>query len=137
MRVALAKAVDWTEINDKLYYDTRTTATSFAPPTVAGGGEDVCGDDCTYDPAAAKALLEKAGGIPGNKVQVAGLANSENEAAKAECNMIQKNLGVECDRQDLRGLRLDARRVQQARRRTTRASSSASAGVRTTRPWRT
>ena len=71
VRVALAKAVDWTEINDKLYYDTRTVATSFAPPTVAGGGTDVCGDDCTFDPAAAKAMLEKAGGIPGNKVEIA------------------------------------------------------------------
>ena len=96
VRVALAKAVDWTEINDKLYYGTRTAATSFAPPTVTGGGTDVCGDDCTFDPAAAKALLEKAGGIPGNKVEIGGLANSQNETAKAECNMIQANLGVEC-----------------------------------------
>jgi oligopeptide transport system substrate-binding protein len=96
VRVALAKAVDWTEISDKLYYGTRTPAQSFAPATIPGGGEDVCGDECTYDPAAAKALLEKAGGIPGNKVQISGLANSANEAAKAECNMIQKNLGVEC-----------------------------------------
>jgi oligopeptide transport system substrate-binding protein len=97
VRVALAKAVDWTEISKKVYFDTRTTATSFGPPTVAGGGLDVCGDDCTYDPAAAKALLEKAGGIPGNKVQVSGLANSENLGPKAECNFIQESLGVECE----------------------------------------
>ena len=97
VRVALAKAVNWDEINEKLYYGTRTTATSFGPPSVAGGGEDVCGDDCTYDPAAAKALLEKAGGIPGNKVQVTGLASSENLMPKAECNFIQESLGVECE----------------------------------------
>jgi len=96
VRVALAKAVDWAEINDKLYYNTRTVATAFGPPTVDGGGTDVCGDDCTFDPAAAKALLEGAGGIPGNKVEIGGLSNSENAAAKAECNMIQKNLGIEC-----------------------------------------
>lgn len=96
VRVALAKAVDWAEINKKLYYDTRTVATSFGPPSVPGGGTDICGADCTYDAAAAKSMLEAAGGLPGNKVQVAGLANSPNEAPKAECNMIQKNLGVEC-----------------------------------------
>jgi oligopeptide transport system substrate-binding protein len=96
VRVALAKAVDWAEINDKLYFGTRTVATAFAPPTVEGGGTDACGDDCTFDPAAAKALLDAAGGIPGNKVEIGGLANSENAAAKAECNMIQKNLGVTC-----------------------------------------
>lgn len=97
VRVALAKAVDWAQISKTLYNDTRSAAKSFAPPTVNGGGTDVCGDDCVYDPAAAKALLEAAGGIPGNKVQVTGLANSENLAPKAECNMIQQNLGVECE----------------------------------------
>lgn len=96
VRVALAKAVDWAEISKKLYFDTRTAATSFAPSSIPGGGLDVCGDDCKFDAAAAKAMLEKAGGIPGNKVQVTGLSNSPNEAPKAECNMIQKNLGVKC-----------------------------------------
>ena len=96
VRVALAKAVDWAEINEKLYYNTRTVATAFGPPTVAGGGTDACGDDCTFDAEAAKALLDEAGGIPGDKVEIGGLSNSENAAAKAECNMIQKNLGIEC-----------------------------------------
>ena len=96
VRVALAKAVDWAEINEKLYYNTRTVATAFGPPTVAGGGTDACGEDCTFDAEAAKALLDEAGGIPGDKVEIGGLSNSENAAAKAECNMIQKNLGIEC-----------------------------------------
>lgn len=96
VRVALAKAVDWAEISKKLYFDTRSAATSFAPPTVPGGGTDICGDDCKFDPVSAKAMLEKAGGLPGGKVQVTGLSNSPNEAPKAECNMIQKNLGVKC-----------------------------------------
>lgn len=97
VRVALAKAVNWDEISQKIYYGTRVPATSFAPTTIPGGGLDVCGDDCKYDPAAAKALLEKAGGIPGNKVSITGLANSDNLAPKAECNMIQTNLGVPCE----------------------------------------
>ncbi len=96
VRVALAKAVDWAQISDKVYFNTRTVAKSFAPASVPGGGLDVCGEDCTYDPAAAKALLEKAGGLPGNKVQVVGLANSPNLGPTAQCNMIQESLGVEC-----------------------------------------
>ncbi len=117
VRVALAKAVDWDEINEKLYFGTRTAAKSFAPPTVHGGGQDVCGADCTFDPAAAKAMLEAAGGLPGNKVSIGGLANSENLAPKAECNMIQANLGVECEVRIFESFGAAARRVQQARRR--------------------
>ena len=97
VRVALAKAVDWAEISNKVYFDTRVAATSFAPSTIPGGGGDVCGDDCTYDPAAAKALLEKAGGIPGDKVAIGGLSNSENLGPKAECNFIQQSLGITCE----------------------------------------
>lgn len=96
VRVALAKAVDWNEINSKLYYGTRTVAGSFGPPTVPGGGTDICGSDCTFDAAGAKALLEKAGGIPGNKVEIASSKDQSQTAAEAECNQIQKNLGVEC-----------------------------------------
>ena len=116
VRVALAKAVNWAEINEKLYYGTRTTATAFGPPTVAGGGEDVCGDDCTYDPAAAKALLEKAGGIPGNKVQVDRLGQQREPGGQGRVQLDPGEPGCGVRGEDLRGLRLDARRVRQARR---------------------
>ncbi len=97
VRVALAKAVDWNEIGEKVHFGTRSVATSFAPPSVPGGGLDVCGDDCTYDPVAAKALLDDAGGIPGNKVFIGGVAESDNLLQKAECNFIQESLGVTCE----------------------------------------
>jgi oligopeptide transport system substrate-binding protein len=97
VRVALAKAVDWNQINDKVYFNTRTAATAFGPPSVPGGGQDACGDDCVYDPAAAKALLEGAGGIPGDKILIGGLSTSENLGPKAECNFIQESLGIACE----------------------------------------
>jgi oligopeptide transport system substrate-binding protein len=97
VRVALAKAVNWDEINQKLYFGTRTVATSFGPPTVDGGGNDLCGADCTFDPAAAKSMLEAAGGIPGGKVRLAGVAHSENLTPIAQCTMIRTNLGVPCE----------------------------------------
>lgn len=96
VRVALAKSIDMKTILDKLLFNTQQVATSFAPSTIPGGGTDACGTDCTYDPAAAKSMLDAAGGIPGGAVQIAALQGSPNTVAKAECDQIQKNLGVAC-----------------------------------------
>ena len=96
VRQAIAKAINMDQINEKLLFNTQTKATAFAPSTIPGGGTDACGDSCVYDPAAAKALLDSVGGIPGNKVQIAALQGSPNTVAKAECDQIQTNLGVNC-----------------------------------------
>ncbi len=96
VRQAIAMAIDQKSITEKLLYNTQTPATAFAPATIAGGGTDACGASCVFDPAAAKAMLDAAGGVPGNKIQIAALQGSPNTVAKAECDMIQANLGVEC-----------------------------------------
>ena len=96
VRQAIAMSIDNATIDQKVYFGTRTPADSFAPSTIPGGGTDVCGTACKFDPAAAKALLASAGGIPGNKVQIAALQGSANTALKATCDMIQANLGVAC-----------------------------------------
>lgn len=96
VRVAIAKSIDQGAIIEKLLFNTQQVATAFAPSTIPGGGTDACGDACVFDPAAAKALLDGAGGIPGNKVKIAALQGSPNTVAKAMCDQIQKNLGVEC-----------------------------------------
>ncbi len=97
VRIAIAKAINTEEINQKLYFGTRQAGTSFAPSTIAGGGTDICGDNCVFDAAAAKALLDKAGGLPsGSKVHVTKLANETGDVQTAICNQIQANLGVEC-----------------------------------------
>jgi oligopeptide transport system substrate-binding protein len=96
VRQAIAMSIDQKSITEKLLYGTQTPATAFAPSTIPGGGTDACGESCTFDPAKAKELLAAAGGVPGNKVQIAALQGSPNTVAKAECDMIQANLGVEC-----------------------------------------
>ncbi len=97
VRIAIAKAINTEEINQKLYYGTRQAGQSFAPSTIAGGGTDICGDNCVFDAAAAKSLLDKAGGLPsGSKVHVTKLANETGDVQTAICNQIQANLGVEC-----------------------------------------
>lgn len=97
VRVGIAKSINWDEINEKLYYGTRERATSFAPSTMPGGGTDACGDKCTFDPAAAKKLIEDAGGVPGNTVRMSQLANDTGDIEKAICNQIQTNTGVKCE----------------------------------------
>ena len=96
VRIAIRKAINYQDIVDKLDYGTATVATSFAPSTIPGGGTDVCGDNCVFDAAKAKQLLQQGGGIPGNAVQIARTQGGDNSVAKAVCNQIQTNLGVSC-----------------------------------------
>lgn len=96
VRLAVARSINTAEINTKLYYDTRQVGTSFAPSTIAGGGTDLCGEGCQFDAAAAKQLLDGAGGLPGGEVHISQLANETGDVQKAMCNQIQANLGVKC-----------------------------------------
>ena len=96
VRVAIAKSIDQATIIEKLLFGTQQIATAFAPATIPGGGTDACGEDCVFDPVAAKELLDNAGGIPGNAVKIAAIQGSPNTVGEAICDQIQKNLGVEC-----------------------------------------
>lgn len=96
VRVGLAKAINWAEVSDKIYVGTRPPATSFAPATIPGGGEDVCGDRCVFDAEQAKKLIDGAGGVPGGEVRIPQLANESGDVQKAVCNQIQSNTGVVC-----------------------------------------
>lgn len=96
VRKAIAMSIDEAAINEKLLYNTQTPATAFAPSTIPGGGTDPCGEACTYDPVKAKQMFDAAGGVPGNKIEFAGLQGSPNTVLKATCDQIQKNLGVTC-----------------------------------------
>ena len=96
VRIGLAKSINWDEINEKIYYGTRTTANSFAPSTIPGGGTDICGDSCVFDAAKAKELIDGAGGVPGNEVKIPQLGNETGDVQKAICNQIQTNTGVKC-----------------------------------------
>jgi oligopeptide transport system substrate-binding protein len=96
VRIAISKAINWGEINEKIWFDTRSTATSFAPKTIPGGGTDLCGEKCVFDAEAAKSLLDGAGGLPGGKVEIGVIASDSKDTQTAACNQIQTNLGVEC-----------------------------------------
>ena len=60
-RAALSRAIDRKQICDTLYYSTRTPASDFTSPSIAGWKEDVPGNEVLqFDEAEAKSLWEKA-----------------------------------------------------------------------------
>jgi oligopeptide transport system substrate-binding protein len=64
---------------------------------VQGYSEDICGEVCTYDPEKAKALLEEAGGLPGNTMTIGYNADGGHKGwVDAVCNDIKNNLGIDC-----------------------------------------
>ena len=58
-------AIDRKTIIDKVLNGTRIPATGWVSPVVDGYKAGACGEFCVYDPTAAKALFEKAGGYNG------------------------------------------------------------------------
>ncbi|MQB02231.1 MAG: ABC transporter substrate-binding protein, partial [Actinobacteria bacterium] len=64
LRQAISKAIDRQAITDTVKPD-ETPAFSVVGPVVQGARENPCGDNCEYDPEAARDLLEEAGGWEG------------------------------------------------------------------------
>ena len=63
-RAALSRAINRKQICDTLYYSTRTPASDFTSPSIAGWKEDVPGNEVLqFDEAEAKSLWEKAEAI--------------------------------------------------------------------------
>ena len=97
IRRAISMGFDRKEITDKIFQGAYTPATSWVSPVVQGYRDDTCKQYCKYDPAAAKALWTKAGGVPGNKLVL--YYNSDGghkEWVDAVCNQLKANLGVDC-----------------------------------------
>ncbi|HEY9293600.1 MAG TPA: ABC transporter substrate-binding protein [Microlunatus sp.] len=70
-------------------------ATSFIQSGLDGARKDSCGAACTYDPAAAKAALQKAGGFDGPlKLYYSTDASTGQVYAEALGNMLRQNLGI-------------------------------------------
>jgi oligopeptide transport system substrate-binding protein len=95
VRRAISMAVNRQEITDQIFLGAQTPATGFVSPAVAGFRENTCGDNCKYDPAAAKTLYDAAKGP--KKITVTYNADGGHKAwVDAMCNQINKSLGVEC-----------------------------------------
>lgn len=95
VRQAISMAIDRTTINDKVYGGLNTPATAWTPSIMPGNPDGVCGEYCEYDPQAAKALLEEAGGFDGQlTLNFPGGAGHE-DLYNAVANYLKQNLGID------------------------------------------
>ncbi|MFV0525130.1 MAG: ABC transporter substrate-binding protein [Acidimicrobiales bacterium] len=96
IRKALAMAIDRDTIAEQIFSGGRAPADRFVPPLAPGAGE-ACGN-LTYDPDAAKAMFDAAGGIPGGKVTIYFNSGGGHEQwVQAVANGWQQTFGIESE----------------------------------------
>jgi oligopeptide transport system substrate-binding protein len=95
VRKAFSMAIDREAIIEAIYFNTYVPADDMASPTVQGYREGACGDACTFDPEAAKALLDGAGGFDGEVSIWFNNDGGHEQWIEAVSNMWRQNLGIE------------------------------------------
>ncbi len=96
VRKALSMAIDRQGIIDALMPGQRVPADSWVVPDGVPGGEPGTCEWCSFDPDAAKAALDAAGGWPDGETLTIHLGQDETEEAlfKAVGDSIQETLGI-------------------------------------------
>jgi ABC-type transport system substrate-binding protein len=95
VRKAFSMAIDREAIIEAIFFNTLVPADDFASPVVQGYREGACGEACTYDPEAAKALLDGAGGFDGTLTIWFNNDGSHEQWIEAVANQWRQNLGIE------------------------------------------
>ncbi|WP_406002804.1 ABC transporter substrate-binding protein [Streptomyces sp. NBC_00829] len=93
LRRALSMAIDRAAVNKAIYGGLYTPATSLTPSSEVGAKTGIC-DACRFDPAAAKQLLQEAGGWSGTMVITYPGGLGLDELYKAIANQLRQNLGI-------------------------------------------
>ncbi|WP_392508261.1 ABC transporter substrate-binding protein [Naumannella halotolerans] len=97
LRQALSMAVDRETINQQLWDGARPPLDSWAPSSLPDSPTGVCGEFCTYDAAAAKALYDQSGGYDGTLYLNTNADGAGNVATfEAVCNGWKNDLGLDC-----------------------------------------
>jgi peptide/nickel transport system substrate-binding protein/oligopeptide transport system substrate-binding protein len=99
IRKAISMAIDREEIVQTIFHGSQNSLRSFVSPIVPGYRENTCGEACAYNPTAAKALFESAGGASavGGRIEIAyNVDGGHKPWVDATCNQLRRNLGVEC-----------------------------------------
>ncbi|MFF1542874.1 ABC transporter substrate-binding protein [Streptomyces sp. NPDC058291] len=95
LRKAISMSIDRKTIADKIFLGARTPADDYISPIIDGYRKGACGDSCTLNPAKAKELYKKSGGLPGNTLEIGYNADGgHKDWVEAVANQIQQNLGV-------------------------------------------
>lgn len=95
VRQAISMAIDRDSINDVIYGGQYVPADAFTPSIEPGTPEDICGKYCDYDPEAAKALLDDAGGFDGSMEIYFPGGGGFDDLYNAIANNLRQNLGVD------------------------------------------
>jgi oligopeptide transport system substrate-binding protein len=93
LRRALSLAINRQEITEKIFFNARTPADSWANPLTPGNQPGNC-TACKFDPEAAKAALAKAGGFQGEMVLYYNADASHKEWMEAAAQSIKNTLGI-------------------------------------------
>ncbi|MFG2294790.1 ABC transporter substrate-binding protein [Streptomyces sp. NPDC048603] len=97
VRQGISRAINRPEITKQIFQNTRSPAMDWTSSALgaAGGFKDMCGELCTYDPAAAKKLIEEGGGLPGGKMTITSNVDTGSHRTwmDAVCNSINNALG--------------------------------------------
>ncbi|MFD0483998.1 ABC transporter substrate-binding protein [Kineococcus sp. GCM10028916] len=94
VRQAISMAIDRDAVNKAVYGGLYEPATAWTPSIEAGTPEGICGDYCSYDPDAAKALLAEAGGFSGTMEIVYPGGVGLDTVYEAYANQLRQNLGI-------------------------------------------
>ena len=95
LRQAISMAIDRESINTAIYGGLYAPANSLSSPNMNGDPAGICDELCSYDPEAAKAMLEKAGGFEGTMSIVYPGGSGLDELFEAYANQIRQNLGID------------------------------------------
>ncbi|MEV7616055.1 ABC transporter substrate-binding protein [Streptomyces sp. NPDC089799] len=97
VRQGISRAINRPEITKQIFQNTRSPAQDWTSSALgaAGGFKDMCGELCTYDPVAAKQLIEEGGGLPGGKMTITSNVDTGSHRTwmDAVCNSINNALG--------------------------------------------
>ncbi|WP_214411321.1 peptide ABC transporter substrate-binding protein [Sphaerisporangium fuscum] len=95
LRKAFSMAIDRQAIVDAVYNGAFKPMASLVAPLVPGYRDNACGEACTYDPAKAKALFDKAGGFKGTlNLYFSNADPSYEQWMQAVANQLKQNLGI-------------------------------------------
>ncbi|RKS72603.1 peptide/nickel transport system substrate-binding protein/oligopeptide transport system substrate-binding protein [Motilibacter peucedani] len=98
VRKAISMSVDRATIARTVFAGTRTPADAFVGPSAPGYRPGSCGETCTYDPAAARALFEAAGGaktLPALSIRY-NADGPHRDWVVAACHSVTDALGIPC-----------------------------------------
>ncbi|GIF01225.1 peptide ABC transporter substrate-binding protein [Paractinoplanes rishiriensis] len=94
LRKAISMAIDRQAIIDAIFNGAYTPARSLVSPVVAGARENPCGDSCRFDPAAARRMLDEAGGFTGTLTLWFNSGSGHEKWMEAVSNQLRTNLGI-------------------------------------------